>query len=284
MDTTQAGLLSELQLGIRELFRIVIPGAYALGLLYLIAPQSEATALVSQGYLSISTYIFFIGLTGYALRINQKWWPFVGVFVRGIDRLDKAIRASAPATMENEEGESTDPYVHAYKYFLQTKAPEMRDRVHYFTSFYYMLTELSLFSFLGAVFLLFYHLRPGPQAGGSHLLSVAVCVCVFLAVSLQVGFVLGIIQPGNTGSSIYLWLPFFILGLAFVLLMIFHYLADTAGLLRSIFNYWSVILFFLFSAFQRLAASQWEQIIGEQEVLVQDKAQDIKTLIEKVTI
>lgn len=68
--------LSDLDLGIRELFRIVIPGAYAVLLILLLAPESSAAKFASRNAgLGIGAS-FFLGLLGYALRPHERWAPY----------------------------------------------------------------------------------------------------------------------------------------------------------------------------------------------------------------
>src|SRR5438046_1772606 len=88
--------LTELQRSIRELFRIFVPGAYALLLLQLLTPGTPALTRFEQSTLAQGIAIFFAGLFGYALRAHERWWPYFLWFESERVRLDNAIRRVLP--------------------------------------------------------------------------------------------------------------------------------------------------------------------------------------------
>jgi hypothetical protein len=136
-----ADTLSQLSLGIREVFRILIPGVYALALIEWLAPYSSVAGSASAAVYKELIAAFFLGVLGYGLRVHEKWFPFNIVFEQWRGRL-------------NDELGGGQDHVPTYKYFLETSALAVKDRIHYFSSFYYMLAELSLFSTVAGVALL----------------------------------------------------------------------------------------------------------------------------------
>lgn len=153
-------IFSDVELGIRELFRIIVPGAYGVILILLFAPQSSAATFVGRSLGFGVSSSFFLGLFGYALRPHERWAPYFLHFEKYRVQLNEEITrilTTAPVVREVENvlpparnvHESRD-HVALYKLFLESKAADLRDRVHYFSSFYYMLIELSLFSWLVA--------------------------------------------------------------------------------------------------------------------------------------
>ena len=150
--------LSELELGIRELFRIVVPGVYGTLLIVLLAPESELAKFIGKSIGAGLGSSFFLGLFGYALRPHERWAPYFLTFEKHRIKLnDEIIRvvAASPAVPEVEvalvpiQHQSPD-HVALYKVFLECKAVDVKDRIHYFSSFYYMLVELSFFSWVAA--------------------------------------------------------------------------------------------------------------------------------------
>src|SRR6266849_2198288 len=120
MVVAEEKAFSELQLGIRELFRIVIPGAYAVVLVGLIAPETHFFEQLTSSTARLLGVTFFLGLVGYALRPNDCWWPYFVGFDGGINKLNAEIAKAAGRSPEDE-------YTAEYKYFLTTGPPEVRD-------------------------------------------------------------------------------------------------------------------------------------------------------------
>ena len=181
-----------------------------------------------------------------------------------------------------------EDYVDLYKYFLETAASEISARAHYFSSFYYMLVELSLVSFLAAFIPgLAWGFQSAAASGATYRLLI-VGVLVSTAVVLQTYLLRGLSgvrQRSESGSEF---------NVAFVppaLLLMAICFADYPSLraLRSLrgLNWLSLVQPMLFLvlafAFERLAAKQWRAIIREQIWLVRDKAAELSQLWDKRT-
>ena len=78
LKTTMAEprLFKELELGFRELFRILIPGAFVVTLAQFVAPKAPITQAMTASAASGLATTFFCGLACYALRIHERWFPF----------------------------------------------------------------------------------------------------------------------------------------------------------------------------------------------------------------
>ena len=129
-----------LGLGFRELFRILVPGLYTAALIRAIAPFDRVKEVSSDaiGMLAIS---IALGLVLYAARVHEKVPGYKGFFKRELAKLNSEISKSS---------ETERDHTYAYKYFLEASVSSgLRDRIHYFSSFYYMLCAISLSSFLG---------------------------------------------------------------------------------------------------------------------------------------
>lgn len=140
---------SVLQLGVRELFRIFVPGAYAALLLSVLPGLPLVLAKTISSTSSQIAVAFFLGLVAYALRPHECWWPYNRVFWKHVNELETEIElivGKAP---------TADGHTATYKYLLTTGSAVVRERVHYFSSFYYMLIALSLFSAFAAMSLFF---------------------------------------------------------------------------------------------------------------------------------
>src|SRR5438876_3729299 len=152
-DDSRSEALSELNLGIRELFRVLIPGAYTVIVFQWLRANVDSPldyASVASGEMrtfwlvGVST---IVGLIAYGLQVHEKWAPYCDVFDHYRQRLNNAVREATAA-------KEAKNYVNEYKYFLETDGRHYKDRIHYFSSFYYMLDELSLISALGALAIL----------------------------------------------------------------------------------------------------------------------------------
>lgn len=163
-------IVSSITIGIRELFRIVVPGLLVLCYLKVEFPKQLSSWNGTTSLAYMLTISFFIGLFVYVLQGHRRYWPWNKAFNNQIKKLGDEVKAAlggAPSIVgENYEIE--------YKHFLETKADRnFAERVHYFTSFYYLLTEISqLFLILAAVELVLTIVKHNPI----HL----VCVFAFI--------------------------------------------------------------------------------------------------------
>lgn len=132
-----------LGLGFRELFRILVPGLYATGLVRLIASPFDRIKEISADGVEKLAISIALGLLLYAARVHEKIPGFRGFFKSELARLNTEI---SKVTGKNRD------HTYEYKYFLETRvSSSLRDRIHYFSSFYYMLCAMSLSSLLGAL-------------------------------------------------------------------------------------------------------------------------------------
>ena len=69
-------LFKELELGFRELFRILIPGAFVVSLAQALFPCAQFTQTITKSTASGLAATFFCGLVGYALRAHERWFPY----------------------------------------------------------------------------------------------------------------------------------------------------------------------------------------------------------------
>src|SRR5437879_1772386 len=130
---------SELIIGVRELFRIVVPGAYALTLLQWLSAGQIAQSTGEGQTLARIVLSVLAGLLAYGLQVHEKWFPYSYVFNQYREQLNQTIISTANVDPSKD-------YVNQYKYFLETRAHSIKERIHYFSSFYYMLDEMSLIS------------------------------------------------------------------------------------------------------------------------------------------
>ena len=114
--------LSELQLGIRELFRILFPGVYALLLLAVLASGTELVQSFTSSNARLSAAVLLLGVIGYGLRAHECWWPYSRVFEVYRKQLNVKIQAVSDLTGPDLKAE--------YKYFLTTGSRDVADRVH----------------------------------------------------------------------------------------------------------------------------------------------------------
>ncbi|MBA7505751.1 hypothetical protein ES706_04428 [subsurface metagenome] len=141
-------IASSITIGIRELFRILVPGLMVVGYMraefpFLLSPWDGTASIVYVLILS-----FFIGLVVYVLRMHRWCWPWRNVFRQHIGRLIREVKVALggmPPLM-------AEVYHAEYKHFLETRVDRyFTERVHYFTSFYYLLVEISQLFALFAV-------------------------------------------------------------------------------------------------------------------------------------
>jgi len=131
---------STFTIGIRELFRILVPGLLFVTFLRLefpdlLAPYGYELPL---GYLL--TIAFFIGLIVYIIQLYRFLPPWSTVYHKQLGRLDQEVKIA----LGGVEPLLTNDYNAEYKYFLELRTDRsFVERVHYFTSFYYLLVQIS---------------------------------------------------------------------------------------------------------------------------------------------
>jgi hypothetical protein len=113
--------LSELNLGIRELFRVLVPGAYAVILLEWLGSAKIRDWLGESHSLARIAISVVARLIAYGLQVHERWWPYSCVFDRNRRLLNDEV-------VNIVNGEGTKNYVSEYKYFIETCAPKMKDR------------------------------------------------------------------------------------------------------------------------------------------------------------
>jgi len=213
-----------------------------------------------------------MGLIGYGLRVHERWWPYFLGFERERQELNKRI-------VEICGGSEARDHKDLYKYFLETKALSIRDRIHYFSSFYYMLCELSLFSF-GALAILV-------LSGLVHLarlneLKAQVFVAVFLVVLaaiLQVVLLFDLVSIRNRRARRLSVLPSVFVLMAAGILAFSLAAADRAKALLLVFtDFRPWLLLFLSFIFERLGRRQWQSIVAEQVVLVSESSSELRNV------
>ncbi|SRR6266480_6351107 len=139
-----------LQIGFREFYRIIVPGAVSVLLIITIVPY-----LSTLGPFEKVLFSFLLGLITYSVGTfvrrgifgKRSFDPFSHLFRSKILVLTQDIEAVCPGYQLTERGSRM-----IYKYFLENYAKsEIRERIHYFTSFFYMFMDLSLVSALYAL-------------------------------------------------------------------------------------------------------------------------------------
>ncbi len=163
---------STFTIGFRELFRIFVPGLLGVTFIRLEFPD----LLAHKGYELPFTYLFiiafFIGLITYILqtsinKVKKKPWTRIllwsEAFHSEIGRLDHEVKIALGSTKPI----STGDYDAEYKYFLESKVgPSFVERVHYFTSFYYLLVQISqLLAVFGLIDIYFIFARRSSSLG-----------------------------------------------------------------------------------------------------------------------
>lgn len=149
--TPSTAMGESIALGFREFFRILVPGAFAFGLVRYFLPELQPGWLYTEASGVIGSVVI-LGIAAHALQPHSIGiWrlkgipPYSTAWKQQIGRLNGAILAVTRLSKEEDQRD-------LYKYFLETKAPlSLRERIHYFTSFYYMLEELSFLSVIAGV-------------------------------------------------------------------------------------------------------------------------------------
>lgn len=272
--TPERGTLTELQRSIRELFRIVVPGAYIVGLLSFLSAEHPLVMLISQTTLNQVLAVFFAGLVGYALRVHERWWPYCIWFERERKRLNDAI-----VTITTED--IGVDHVDLYKYFLETRALDLKDRVHYFSSFYYMLCELSMFSFIALVAVTICHLaecRPYKldviATLGKEVIDARSLILV--AAILQIALLGGL--GGIRGRIATYAAPVPVLLTAIALgWLVYARISDgkTDLVLAVLRDSRTYALGLATLVFATLGTKQWRAVVGEQIFLVRDRRKQL---------
>jgi hypothetical protein len=249
-----------LNLGFRELFRIFVPGFYAVALLEWLAPRAELTQFVAQGVKDTLVVSFFLGLIGIGLQVHEKWYPYTRDFERW------------RILLNNELGSGPDQ-VHRYKYILETLGEGIKNRVHYFSSFYYMLVELSLFSIAAAICLIHLFVESLRSDLGFWIWVLRILLVIALVVQL---FLLSSFREVKGAISKLKFVPLILVTLWAALLVVLNW--------QALFTAWPYpirkLLFLLAAAyiFSRLGAKYWKSIIMEQIIFVREKVSEIKKI------
>jgi hypothetical protein len=276
---TGTGTLSELSIGVRELFRIVVPGAYATLLFeWLTAGKFDQISGEGRTLTRIAVSVL-VGLIAYGLQVHEKWLPYNVVFEQSRSRLNERIIKIANASNSKD-------YVGEYKYFLETRAPEIKERIHYFTSFYYMLDEMSLISAIAAIalaFMFFCELNPDRPLS-THFVLVGIALQLFTLYRDPYSY---IIEKFNRLDERLRWVLKYAaswLGITtiwiawnWILAIYFHRMWPCGPLFRIDWRFWALISAAVI--FERLGAKQWNSIIKEQIVLVNDKQIELRKVI-----
>jgi len=139
------------QIGFREFYRIVIPGIILLLLLISIIPEISQLDL----FLKIAL-CFFLGLISYSMQISRSKIKICGrnfnfysrFFSEQIDHLIHDMNN----VCDIPQGANYNARA-AYKYFLEKyMGTNIRERIHYFTSFHYMFMDASFIFLLYWIF------------------------------------------------------------------------------------------------------------------------------------
>jgi hypothetical protein len=296
-----AKTFSELQLGVRELFRILVPGAFALALVYVLAPTNTLFAPFLSNTVAQVVFVLFTGLIAYALQAHELWWPYNRSFERWRSELNRAI-------VDAVGGPATTDYVNAYKFFLETKALDMRSRVHYFSSFYYMLTELSLISAMAAVSVVLATLTEGflfrfvslglapigtASASGIVVGALVLQIVLMALGSRSKGQRADVARRGRPEETtprrvdpgrILQWatvLPWILIAAAIALLIYQHLRWKRSDLvIAAVADYRGWAFTALAVTFGLLAQKNWRSIISEQVFLVRNRRPEIVAIVE----
>jgi hypothetical protein len=249
-----------LNLSFRELFRIFVPGVYAVALLEWLAPKAELTQFVTQRVIDTLVASFFLGLIGAGLQVHEKWYPYTLDFEKWRIKLNKEL------------GGGPDQ-VDRYKYFLETRGEKIKDRIHYFSSFYYMLVELSLFSFAAAICLTHSFIESLRSDLGFWVWVLRVLIVVALVLQLLLPSSL---REKKGAVSKLKFVPLLLLTLWATL----HLLLNWHSLYRAWPSAIQKVLYLLAAAyiFSRLGVKYWKSVIGEQIIFVREKSNEIEKL------
>jgi hypothetical protein len=256
----------ELELGFRELFRILIPGAYAVSLAQVVAPDSAFSQALTRSTASGLAATFFLGLIGYSLRVHERWFPYFWCFER-----QRAVLNAEIARIAAISGETDN--VGFYKYFLETSADDVGDRIHYFSSFYYMLAELSLFSGVAAYAIaarFLFEVTAGVNRTGVGLAGCFIALACII--QLVVLFPLSGIRTKRTRFAVVAGPLLTILALLTMLVPAVWKGALSIQCLTAGIGYLPLILCIISYLFWRLGDKHWKQIVGEQVILVNNRA------------
>ena len=133
------------ELGFRELYRIAIPGYVSLVLTIMVFPDLNSLDLITKVIVG-----FFLGLITYSLRISRKIPGYSCLFKKQTTRLSNAIMdcCGIDTKCNFTLKKSKAVYSHFLERFVQ---PTLKERIHYFTSFYYMFADVSLVLFFYSV-------------------------------------------------------------------------------------------------------------------------------------
>ncbi len=135
-------------IGFRELFRILIPGLLTATFLRYEFPDLLARNGREVPFSYVLMIAFFLGLITYIIqsvinKISGRWshfFPWNEAFHGQISRLADEVRIALGSTKPILGSD----YDAEYKYFLESKVDRsFVERVHYFTSFYYLLAQIS---------------------------------------------------------------------------------------------------------------------------------------------
>lgn len=131
---------SSIAIGIRELFRIIIPGLLVVGYMSVEFPVL-LSAWIGAGSIWYTLILgFVIGLIVYALQLYKWCWPWSRAHRKQINRLSREVKVALGGVLPS----ITKDYRAEYKQFLNTEADRsFAERVYYYTSFYYLLVEIS---------------------------------------------------------------------------------------------------------------------------------------------
>jgi len=135
--------IEPLQIGFREFYRIIIPGALSLVLIISVVPQLNNLDWIMKAALS-----FFLGLVTYSTHVTRRQIMVCGqnlnVFSRQFFKQIGFLIEDLNSVCNLSQGKE---YHHrtVWKYFLEKHVdPSLRERIHYFTSFYYMFMDSSV--------------------------------------------------------------------------------------------------------------------------------------------
>jgi hypothetical protein len=258
----------ELELGFRELFRILIPGAYAVSLAQVVAPNASFSQTLLKTTASGLAATFFLGLIGYALRVHERWFPYYRYFEKQRASLNNEIARIAAVSPETDN-------VDFYKYFLETSAESLNDRIHYFSSFYYMLVELSLFSVAAAYVILANFLFTRVSISSTAAAAAAWSIALACIIQLVAVFALTGIRNTRTKYAVIAAPVLALVALVIMVMSGYRHGTPVVHAFACGLGPAPLILVVMSYLFWRLGEKHWKQIVREQIVLVNDRATDL---------
>lgn len=281
--------MSELNIGIREIFRIVIPGGYAFVLFEWL--REKQSICEKSALLCIAVWVL-VGLLAYGLQVHKRWQPYKNTFIKNVKELGDAIKKVANDNevvgKNDEQKKDPDPYKDVYKYFLEKHAPETKERIHYFSSFYYMLAEMSLISAIAAFYLIYKFFADL----GLDWRIVIIPAILSLALQLFMLYrdISKEVQLKLDTHPRWKWIMRYAISWIGIILVGLFGMWIWAVCLNKVWPNGSTFhvdwrFFVLLSVafvFGRLAAMQWKSVISEQIILVKDKKDDLNGVIRKV--